>query len=632
MMDGTPLVSVIVPVRNAEDSVRLLLDSLAQLDYPQSRLEVILVDNGSTDGTRAVISEYPVVLLEEATIRSSYAARNRAVARARGDILAFTDSDCIVTPGWIREGVRVLTEQGVDLVGGRVEFFLSSPYAAAEIFDAASHMSSETLVTGGQGATTANLFVPTAAAQSIGPFPNSVRSGGDMIWTRAALRKGFRLAYATDAVVRHPARNFRELLRKAFRVGTGAPRIERSDNGSQADLLKGAIRSVLPSGPGSLRRRLHDHGFDIPALTFLRVWLVSYGYGLTWAVGVLFAYVREIAGWKGREDRHTKRRPDMSAAGTVSPRPIMFSAVIPTHNRARLVARAIQSALDQSFRPAEIIVVDDGSTDATEDSVRQFGNTVRYVRQENSGGASARNRGVRESTQEWVAFLDSDDVWTTTHLERIAQAIDATNGGAIVYFDDMAVPDKAEPTWWGVGGFQISQEHVIVPDGADWVLREFQPMMLQSSVCRRSVILEEGGLWEKLRNAHDTHFFLKLGIGRPMCAVGGIGCRQTADAPGILRLTSATLQKRRFLNRTLAFRDILARKSQLTTSQRSCLRQRIASSFWTLGRIAWEEKKPLQCFAFVLRAVMTDLPTAPLFAVRAIRNRLVRTSPPHGAA
>ena len=309
-----------------------------------------------------------------------------------------------------------------------------------------------------------------------------------------------------------------------------------------------------------------------------------------------------------------------------------ISAIIPTYNRADLVARAIDSVLCQSFPPTEIIVVDDGSTDDTERVIRQFGDAVRCIRQENQGGASARNRGVQEARSAWVAFLDSDDVWTDTHLKRIAQAIRDTGGAAVLYFDDMLLPDAPDATWWTMGGFSIPADHLMVPDGADWVLREFQPMMLQTSVCSRSTFLEEGGLSEKLRNAHDTHFFLKLGIGRPVCAVGGIGCRQTADAPGSSRLTSSSLQKRRFQNRTIAFRDILRRKSQLAPSQRSCLRQRVASSFWTLGRMAWEEKHPLRCFAYLLRSVMTDVPAAAFFAVRAIRNRRGRTAHPRRAA
>ena len=298
---GSPLISVIIPVRNAQHSIGLLLDSVARLDYPSSQIEVIIVDNGSNDDTRGVVARYPVVLLEETAIRSSYAARNRGVARASGEILAFTDADCLVTPGWIREGIRLIQDGSADLVGGRVEFFLSAGQPAAEIFDAASHMHSEELVAAQKGAATANLFIRADVARRVGPFPDTVRSGGDMIWTKSAVRMGFRLAYAEDAVVRHPARKFRELLRKGFRVGTGAPGIVRRNGASMGDLLKGALRSSLPGGPGSLRRRVARCRFNISASTFLRVWMVSYVYGLAWASGVFSAFVRELVSQRRRE-------------------------------------------------------------------------------------------------------------------------------------------------------------------------------------------------------------------------------------------------------------------------------------------------------------------------------------------
>jgi glycosyltransferase involved in cell wall biosynthesis len=296
----------------------------------------------------------------------------------------------------------------------------------------------------------------------------------------------------------------------------------------------------------------------------------------------------------------------VSAPGPLLAQPIMISAVIPTYNRSHLVARAVQSVLEQSFPPAEVIVVDDGSTDATEDSLRQFGAAVQYVRQENSGGATARNRGVRESTREWVAFLDSDDMWATTHLERIAEAIIATKGGAAVYFDDMAIAGRAELTWWEAGGFQISGTYMLVPDGTDWVLREYQPMMLQSSVCNRRVFLEEGGLWGELRNAHDTHFFLKVGIGHAVCAVRGIGSILTADASSLSRLTWSGMDERRYLNKTQAFRDILVTKPQLTESQRDCLRERIAASFWAVGSIAWKEHHFGRFLLRIIQALLAE--------------------------
>lgn len=97
------------------------------------------------------------------------------------------------------------------------------------------------------------------------------------------------------------------------------------------------------------------------------------------------------------------------------------SIIIPTYNRARIVARAIESALGQSCRDFEIIVVDDGSVDNTrllvESYVSRYPRTVRYIYQDHRNVASARNNGIRHACGEIIAFLDSDDEWYSNKLE-----------------------------------------------------------------------------------------------------------------------------------------------------------------------------------------------------------------------
>ncbi|HXP77396.1 MAG TPA: glycosyltransferase [Stellaceae bacterium] len=94
------------------------------------------------------------------------------------------------------------------------------------------------------------------------------------------------------------------------------------------------------------------------------------------------------------------------------------SAIIPTYNRAHLIGDTIDSILRQTAPPAEIIVVDDGSTDDTAATVARCGNAVRYHRIENSGPGAARNVGVSMARSPWIAFCDSDDVWLPTKQER----------------------------------------------------------------------------------------------------------------------------------------------------------------------------------------------------------------------
>jgi len=103
---------------------------------------------------------------------------------------------------------------------------------------------------------------------------------------------------------------------------------------------------------------------------------------------------------------------------------IPVSVVITTYNRSNLVGRAIESALDQECRELEVLVVDDASTDRTEDLVKTSFPSVRYVRQEiNRGLCAARNRGIREASKAWVVFLDDDDTLKPGALVRIAKHV-----------------------------------------------------------------------------------------------------------------------------------------------------------------------------------------------------------------
>jgi glycosyltransferase involved in cell wall biosynthesis len=96
----------------------------------------------------------------------------------------------------------------------------------------------------------------------------------------------------------------------------------------------------------------------------------------------------------------------------------MISVVVPTHDRAQMLPRALRSVQQQTYTDRELIVVDDGSTDETVRVVRDLGVPVRYLWQSHAGVSAARNRGIAAARGDWVAFLDSDDEWLPTKLAR----------------------------------------------------------------------------------------------------------------------------------------------------------------------------------------------------------------------
>jgi hypothetical protein len=271
-------------------------------------------------------------------------------------------------------------------------------------------------------------------------------------------------------------------------------------------------------------------------------------------------------------------------------KPPQFSVVIPCYNRGRLLARAVESALAQTFQPSEIIVVDDGSTDDSKSVCAGLGDRITYVYQANAGASAARNTGVERARHEWVAFLDSDDYWTPTHLEKMAAAIAETAGAANFYFRDMQMgegPNAA--SLWQMIGFAPPKPVQFIADGTNWAFLKRQPMMLQCAVFCKEVWLACGGLESRFRLVHDTDIFFQLSIGASICAVAGVGCVQTSDDTTGVRLTTA------IPSGTPAYWEecvgmwakVLRQRSALSEPYRGIARLSLAVSHWRLLRLNW---------------------------------------------
>ena len=273
-----------------------------------------------------------------------------------------------------------------------------------------------------------------------------------------------------------------------------------------------------------------------------------------------------------------------------------ISVVIPTYNRAKLLSRALESALQQLHPADEIIVVDDGSDDNTREVVEAFGSAVRYFYQSNAGASSARNRGVDEARSPWIAFLDSDDQWSPDYLERMVRAIEGTDGKAWLYFSDARfLSTGSGATYWEEIHFSMSAPFQLIADARRLVLADLQPMLLPFSVFNRQRYRARGGLWERLRSAEDTHLFMKLGLEGPVCAVHGTGGVVTSDSDSGNRLThlyrAETVQHWR--NLILLCADILHSCPTLRASERRLIKRRISDAHWRLARHAWREGRLL---------------------------------------
>jgi glycosyltransferase involved in cell wall biosynthesis len=278
-----PSVSIIAPVFNDEKLIKLLIDSLLVQKYPKQLYEIIIVDNGSKDKTKDIVRQYPVVLLEENEIQSSYAARNKAIAKAKGEILAFIDSDCIANPDWLSEGVRALDK--ADLVGGRVEFYFSPKKTAAEYYDSLIHFHFEDTIRDRKVTGAGNLFVRASTFKKIGLFPH-VASGGDFQWTGRATASGLSLIYSPTTVIQHPARTFKDLIKKHQRTGGGKPYVWQTQKES---LWKWSHFFSLLSPPAfsSIKKLIAERGKPQMNEKYWSIWGVCYVCKIVFLMGIL---------------------------------------------------------------------------------------------------------------------------------------------------------------------------------------------------------------------------------------------------------------------------------------------------------------------------------------------------------
>jgi len=270
-------VSVVVPVRNSPVRIARCIEAILDQTYPKDRFEILVVDNGSTDETPDVIRKYPVRYLAENSVQSPYAARNKAIIVAKGEIIAMIDANCFASPLWLERGVKKIIEEKADLLGGKVTFiFLGGKKTTAEMFDSISNVKMKESVENRGVAKGGNLFVRKKVFDSIGLFPGNVRSGMDVMWTGKATRAGFKIVYSEEAEVSYPARCFWPLLKKCHRVGRGQANIWQDNKVTFINKIKRILTGFRPVPSSFIRGNIQKRGSKDMNQKFWRMWFVAW--------------------------------------------------------------------------------------------------------------------------------------------------------------------------------------------------------------------------------------------------------------------------------------------------------------------------------------------------------------------
>lgn len=268
----------------------------------------------------------------------------------------------------------------------------------------------------------------------------------------------------------------------------------------------------------------------------------------------------------------------------------LVSIVIPTFNRAATIVRAVESVLQQTYRPLELIVVDDGSTDGTSEVLQAYGNAIVYVRQDNAGPAAARNRGIRESQGELVAFLDSDDVWLATKLERQVAVLEGAGPEAPCCLCDtlMRTPDGREQSSFAIAWLRMREPEGLWLNPAAVLATRFV-LFCQAVLVRRGFLLDCKGFDEQLWFMEDHDLALRLALRGPWAFVReplAVWCGANDE----LNLSVAARTQPARLDRCIEYidRKILEQEKIADDRVRKCLqwhlrgtRRRLLAERWT---------------------------------------------------
>ena len=214
----TVLVTVIIPVYKDWDRLRMCLEALGRQTIGVDNLQILAVNNDPDDDAPPPPMPAFATLLQERK-PGSYAARNKAVALAQGDVLAFTDSDCIPADDWLERALEHLKAHPGARVTGPVPIFRvenTGPLVYLYEFHTAFRQKENAAI---GVCVTANLIVERETLKTVGWFNDSLMSGGDFEWNRRAQQAGVPLIFSPDVIVRHPSRqSLDEIFQKRKRI------------------------------------------------------------------------------------------------------------------------------------------------------------------------------------------------------------------------------------------------------------------------------------------------------------------------------------------------------------------------------------------------------------------------------
>ncbi len=182
----------------------------------------------------------------------------------------------------------------------------------------------------------------------------------------------------------------------------------------------------------------------------------------------------------------------------------LVSVIIPTYNSAHYIVEALESVFEQTFQDFEIIVIDDGSIDGTGEVLKKYGERIRFLFQDNGGPASARNRGIRIARGEYIAFLDADDIWLPTKLEKQVGLFHQSEHLGMVTTGVCSFDEK------GVFGFSTNKRKILMEGDIARNIFLRSNVGTPTVMVRKEIFDNIGSFEENIRQAEDDNMWIRI--------------------------------------------------------------------------------------------------------------------------
>ena len=287
-----------------------------------------------------------------------------------------------------------------------------------------------------------------------------------------------------------------------------------------------------------------------------------------------------------------------------------ISVIIPTHNRARYVSEAIDSVLAQTYSDYEVIVVDDGSTDDTRFVLQSYGDKIRYIYQPNAGVSAARNHGITEARGDWIAFLDSDDIWFPGKLAEHIHFITDTPS-VVLHTVNLEVPreEHCAGTSFEHSGFSPTELRGIIDAPFMTHFQHRTIVMLQAVLCQKACLIRAGVFDTDLSITEDYDLMCRMALQGPWGYTHQIHGRLIRRKEDTVNLSQQRGQRTSVVETLIRVHRKLLDGYDLSADEGVYVRKKLAGNYRELS-LRYRQEKRSQQAAQALKEAMKVYPNA----------------------